>query len=107
MTWDIDEERAIEGLATSSLVDLEHGLVTIYAAACVGCDEQHYSHGGTATLDPKEAFDTAMELNRTEPGPCNYLPMGLGIRPQDILVLGRLITGRMMLEEPGGDELGN
>ena len=100
MTYTVDEEGAREGFLTSALHDLDEGLVTAYAVACVGNDDEHFSHGGFLLLDAEEALEAAVQSNAHEDNAgCRYLPIPVGIEFGALGVLWGLATGTIVVEE--------
>lgn len=77
-----DEERALDNMASSSMVDLEVGQISLYAVVCINEDGES-SHGGQVVEGMGNALKHAREANEeaAESGnnTCKYVPVGIGI----------------------------
>lgn len=77
-----DEDRAVENMASSAMVDLETGQVSLFAILCINEDGES-SHGGQVVEGMADALKHAREANvaaGSEPGnTCKYVPVAVGI----------------------------
>lgn len=107
--FELDVKRAIENLEHGVVVDFTSGNLTAFALVCINEDGAS-SHGGQIGLVPNgrltpevvekainETIAAALDVNQaTAEDPnhtCKYVPVTIGIAPEQVMELGRQLTG--------------